>query len=83
MRFLFLDKEMPKKLYYDEEQRKTAIKEHKKKYYKHKELYKLISLRAYYRRKLTNDNSNRIHSKINELNTMIEYLHENNTSINS
>ena len=31
MRFLFLDKEMPKKLYYDEEQRKTAIKEHKKK----------------------------------------------------
>ena len=38
MRFLFLDKEMPKNLYYDEEQRKTAIKEHKKKcYYKHKE----------------------------------------------
>ena len=51
MRFLFLDKEMPKKLYYDEEQRKTAIKEHKKKCY-----YKLISFRAYYMRKLTNDN---------------------------
>ena len=34
-------------------------------------------------RKLTNDNSNKIHSKINELNTMIEYLHENNTSTNS
>ena len=59
------------------------MKNKKSSYHKQKELYKLISLRAYYRRKLTNDNSNRIHSKINELNTMIEYLHENNTSINS
>ena len=64
-----------KKLYYDEEKRKTSIKEHKKKYYKHKELYKLISLRAYHLRKLTNYND----SKINELNANIEYLWENST----
>ena len=76
---------MPKKLYYDEEQRKTTIKEHKKKcYYKHKELFKHISFRAYFMRKLTNnDDLNKIHSKINELNAKIEYLLENSTYANS
>ena len=66
---------MPKKLYDNEEQRKIAIKEHKRKcYHKHKELYKLISLRAYYKRKLERDNSTDILYKINELNKKIEDL---------
>ena len=83
----FISNEMPKILNRTEEEKHAVEKEQKRKcYYKHKELYNLISLRSYYANRLklvrvsetpSEEKENQIIGKLREINERINQLREN------